>query len=121
MKASVQYNDIIGTVAADVSDWYSNSLQVFLERSFKCFDGDRFSCRGCTGYIGEGGHVYVTFICLDKVNDEFVRFETKEFWNLEDFFSMFKRFDIVMGKDIDELPEKAELKTYLLEDGKDKG
>lgn len=31
MKAYVQYNDVVGTVAADVADWYSNSLQAFID------------------------------------------------------------------------------------------
>ena len=28
MKASVQYNDLIGTCAADVSDFYSNHYKI---------------------------------------------------------------------------------------------
>lgn len=31
MKASVQYNDFIGTAAADISDFYQTSLQNYLD------------------------------------------------------------------------------------------
>lgn len=66
MKASVQYNDIIGTVTADVSDWYSSSLQAFLEKTYEAFDGNRHSCRGCTTYMGSADNGYISFIWLDK-------------------------------------------------------
>lgn len=35
MIASVQYNDLRGTAAADVSDFYMNSLQNYLIEKFK--------------------------------------------------------------------------------------
>ena len=118
MKASVQYNDIIGTVAADVSDWYSNSLQCFLKKSFAAYDADRYSCRGCTAYIGGSEKVYVSFICLDRESNEFVKFRSQQSWSFEDFFNLFKRFEIVIGKDISELPEEWELESYNLGNGK---
>lgn len=34
MKAKVQYNDLVGTAAADISDYYRNSLQVYLKATF---------------------------------------------------------------------------------------
>lgn len=103
MKASVQYNDIVGSAAADVADWYNNSLQFFLQKTYESYDGDRYSCRGCTAYLGSGNTVYVHFICLDKETGNFLRFSPSDSWPLEQFFSMFKRLEIVMGKDINEV------------------
>lgn len=118
MKASVQYNDIVGTVAADVADRYANSLQEFLEKTYKAFDGNRYSCRGCTAYFGGRERAYVSFICLDKEDGKFVRFRPQQSWSLAEFFNLFKRFDIVIGKDMAELPEEEYLESYSLEDGK---
>lgn len=120
MKASVQYNDVRGTVAADVADWYSNSLQAFLEKTFKAYNGDRFSCRGCTAYIGERNRLSVSFICLDKEKGEFVRFSPKDFWTTEDFFNIFKRFEIVIGSDMEELCPAEEMQGIVLENGESK-
>lgn len=39
MKANVQYNDLTGTAAADVSDFEHNNLQLYLTRKFKEFNG----------------------------------------------------------------------------------
>lgn len=118
MKANVQYNDITGTVAADVADWYDNSLQKFLERTFAAYDGNRYSCRGCTAYMGSSNNVYISFICLDKEEDKFVRFRPQKSWVLEEFLNLFKRFEIVIGKDMVELPEEEEMESYSLENGK---
>lgn len=116
MKASVQYNDVIGTVAADVADWYSNSLQKFLETTFKSYDGNRFSCRGCTAFIGERNTVSVHFICLDRESDTFVRLSPKMYWTTEEFFSLFKRLEIVIGRDMEELNSVDEMSIITLGD-----
>jgi hypothetical protein len=38
MEASVQYNDIKGTAAADISDFYQTSLQKYLVDSYEQYD-----------------------------------------------------------------------------------
>ena len=59
MKASVQYNDIVGTAAADVSDFFNNNLQFYLKSLFKNFDSDRYRCDGCRLYMSDhGNHAY---------------------------------------------------------------
>lgn len=103
MKASVQYNDIIGSAAADVADWYNNSLQSFLEKTFESYDCERYSCRGCSAYLGSENTVHVHFICLDKKTGDFVRFSPKDWWTIEQFLTLFKRLEIVIGKDINEV------------------
>lgn len=103
MIASVQYNDIVGTAAADVSDFYYNSLQEFLVDTYTSFDGERYSCRGCSAFFGGRNQISVSFICLDKNNGDFVKFTTSEWWTPEEFFNLFKRFEVVLGKDMEEI------------------
>lgn len=119
MKASVQYNDIIGTAAADIADQYFNSLQKYLEDTYPSFDGDRYSCRGCTAYIGTRNRASVCFICLDRENNEFVRLATPNLWSPDKFFDLFKRFEIVIGKDIDEVEVNEADERILLTDGEE--
>lgn len=119
MKASVQYNDIIGTAAADIADHYFNSLQKYLEDTYPSFDGDRYSCRGCTAYIGELNNASVCFICLDRETNDFVRFTTSTFWTPDQFFDLFKRFEVVIGKDIDEVDVNEANERKLLTDGEE--
>lgn len=114
MIASVQYNDLIGSSAADVADWYFNSLQKYLVDTYSSYDGDRFSCRGCTAYIGERNGTSVNFICLDKETGEFVKFATKEWWTPDQFFNLFKRFELVIGKDINEVDIDENAEKHLL-------
>lgn len=42
MIASVQYNDLRGTAAADVSDFYKSSLQKYLMNTYKTYDSERY-------------------------------------------------------------------------------
>ncbi len=121
MKAYVQYNDVIGTVAADVADWYSNSLQAFLEKAFKFYDGNRFSCRGCTAYIGERNSVSVYFICLDKESGDFVKLSPQKYWTTEEFFNLFKRFEIVIGKDMEEIGSAENMQEITLDNEEQEG
>lgn len=70
MKACVQYNDLKGTAAADVTDAYHNMLQKYLSDNFEKYDANRYECRGCTIWISgqvvkvEGN---LRFICYDKL------------------------------------------------------
>lgn len=110
MIACVQYNDVVGSAAADVADRYFNSLQKFLIDSYSSYDGERFSCRGCSVYISERNDAYVSFVCLDRKTNDFVKFATPEPWSPERFFDLFKRFEIVVGRDISEveIPDGSE-------------
>lgn len=114
MIASVQYNDLVGTAAADVADWYFNTLQKYLVDTYSSYDGARFSCRGCTAYIGERNAVSVHFICLNKETGNFVKFATLEWWTPDQFFNLFKRFELVIGKDINEIEIEDDYEKYIL-------
>ncbi len=117
MIACVQYNDLIGTAAADVADCYFNSLQKYLVDSYSSYDGDRFSCRGCSVYISERNCAFVAFVCLDRDTNEFVKFATPEPWSPESFFELFKRFEIVVGRDINEVEIPDGNEKMLLHNG----
>lgn len=69
MIASVQYNDLIGTAAADIADGYMNSLQKYLMDTYEKYNSERYVCRGCTIYIGGQRNcptVSLNFLCWDS-------------------------------------------------------
>lgn len=103
MIASVQYNDLRGTAAADVSDLYMNSLQKYLSDTFEQYDSDRYFCNGCTMFVGERDCAYLHFICYDKTTDHYIKMTPEKEYSLRDAFSLFKRFEVVIGVDINEV------------------
>ena len=106
MIASVQYNDLRGTAAADVSDFHMNSLQKYLIETFKEYDSERYVCQGCTIWIsGQQPRIRVSasYVCWDRENDKYVRFRPIKDFSFEEVFSMFKRFEVVIGEDINEI------------------
>mgnify|MGYP000137004518 FL=1 len=106
MKAKTQYNDIKGTAAADVSDHQMNSLQYYLEKTYPNYDSERYVCRGCSIWIGGQDVVPkmdIRFVCEDSLDHKYVAFSPKKEMSIEEILSLFKRFNIVMGKDIDDI------------------
>ena len=102
MKASVQYNDLIGTSAADVSDFYGNSLQIYLKATFPKYDSERYRCDGCSIFTSDSSDkANVRFVCYDTQEDKYVYFEPLKEYFLKDIVNMFKRFSIIIGKGID--------------------
>lgn len=102
MEAKVQYNDLRGSAAADVSDFYHNSLQTYLTDSYKGYDGERYYCEGFTLWAGNQGPktVNVGFVCRDKIEGKYVKF-IPENYTYDQLFNLFKRFNVVMGTDIE--------------------
>lgn len=101
MKAKVQYNDIVGTAAADISDYYLNSLTEYLKSNFKNFDSGRYTCVGCEFYASYGQYPNVYFVCKDNKDSSYRIFKPNKEYTLEDFFEMFKRFSITIGNNIE--------------------
>lgn len=100
MKAEVQYNDLRGTCAADVTDFSQNSLQAHLEKKYSSFDSQRFFCEGCRIYIG--GQIVnpsgtIDYICKDKESGNYVFLRDDTEVSLEEIFSLFKRFEVVLA------------------------
>lgn len=96
MKAKVQYNDLVGTAAADISDFYLNSLNDYLKQRYPNFDWNRYYCVGCSFYASYGQYASVSFICNDKIESKYCRISPSKEFTLQDFFELFKRFSIVM-------------------------
>ena len=106
MIASVQCNDLRGTAAADVSDSHMNSLQNYLIDPLKKYDSNRYVCQGCTICINGTGiraSIDVSYICWDRRDDKYVRFHPLRDLTFEEIFSVFKCFEVVIGKDINEI------------------
>ena len=106
MIASVQYNDLRGTAAADVADGYMNSLQKYLIDTYDKYNSERYVCRGCTMYIGgqrEVPSISLSFICWDSEDEKYVRFYPQKDIELNEAFSLFKRFEIVIGKNVNDI------------------
>lgn len=114
MKASVQYNDFEGSAAADASDFYQNSLQNYLVKSYKQYDEDRYVCIGCTLFVSGQQDIpqgTIRFVCFDKVENKYVKFCPEAELSLNDIFSLFKRFEVVIGKNIEGI--KVDSEDYL--------
>ena len=106
MKAKVQYNDIVGTAAADISDFVNNDMQAYLVQTYPSYDANRYKCRGYSFYVSQGMRASVEFICYDTQEKKFARLTPiNKVISLENAFEMFKRFNIVLGKDIEEVNE----------------
>lgn len=99
MKAKVQYNDLTGTAAADITDFSLNSLEKYLTDHFENYDTERYFCVGCRLYISgqSSTTVSIRFICLDKEEHKYVYLCPVDDINYEEAFSLFKRFDVVLG------------------------
>lgn len=96
MKASVQYNDFIGTVAADASDHIS--LKTYLEQ--QGVNTDRFEPIGAEFFRGER-LFQGSIICVDHDSGDqntAVKISLEEGISESEFFSLFKRFNVVMTR-----------------------
>ena len=100
MIAKVQYNDLTGTAAADITDFSLNSLEKYLTDHFENYDTERYFCVGC--WLNLGGQtsttVSIRFICLDKEERKYVYLCPINDMSYEEAFSLFKRFDVVLGR-----------------------
>ena len=116
MKAEVQYNDLVGTAAADISDFYLNSLNEYLRKNYPNFNWDRYYCVGCGFYASYGQYPSVYFLCKDEVESIYCQLSPTEELSLQEFFELFKRFSIVITAkgyeniEIDENANPIELK-----------
>ena len=106
MIASVQYNDLIGTAAADVADGNMNSRQQYLCETYNQYNSERYVCRGCTIFVSgqrEIPSLSLSFLCWDKKAEKFVRFYPQKDIDLNEAFSIFKRFEVVIGTDVNHI------------------
>ena len=98
LKASVQYDDLVGTAAADGHESLSN-IREFLKS--KGVDVDKNEPVGIELY-GWEGRIGVRFICKEQGN-QLVASELKDSLSLTDLFSFIKRFKVILlSKHLDE-------------------
>jgi hypothetical protein len=99
MKANVQYNDFLGTAAADISD--HTDLEKFLKR--RGVDTKRYEAIGAGFYHGYNNFFDGQIICVDnaKSTDEkkhLVSISFEADFPHEEFFDLFKRFSVKVAK-----------------------
>jgi hypothetical protein len=108
MKADVQYNDFIGTAAADISDFLGSKFGDSLESFGKYFkiDENRFKVIGISIYGTDS--FYISFLCVDKRKSTeekehivTMSMEIKDEKEILDF--LFKRLHIVLHSRFDNI------------------
>src|SRR6266542_2831887 len=101
MKADVQYNDFVGTAAADISDFLGSKYGDNLESFGKYFklDTERFKVIGISVY-GTDNH-YISLLCVDNkkstAEKEYIISISVDIKDDKDFLHfLFKRLHIVL-------------------------
>ena len=99
MKARTQYNDFVGTAAADISD-HSN-LTDFSNR--RGVDTERYEPIGASFYHGYANFFSGSIICIDRQQSNenepyIVKIHFEAEFTHEEFFNLFKRFNAVVTK-----------------------
>ena len=99
MKAKVQYNDFVGTAAADISD--HTNLTIFLQS--RGVDMERYNAIGAKFYSGERGFFSASIICIDKNCGEgenpIIEITFESDISRDEFFSLFKRFSVIITQE----------------------
>jgi hypothetical protein len=96
MKASVQYNDMVGTAAADIADVLNNNL-IDLAKS-QGINLERYEPVGLSLYGVNG--LLPSFLCIDKQlstpdEEHLVKLHVEP-WNAVELIALFKRIEIVL-------------------------
>ena len=103
MRASVQYNDFVGSAAADIADAFVNSMDEYLSVKSKKYDKTKYHCIGCE-LRPYGIDMQTRQIVTMRFNSEF---------KLSDILVMFKRFAVVMGENIEDVDTPQSETIYL--------
>lgn len=93
MKAKVQYNDFLGTSAADFSD--DLHLEDYLKS--KGVDTDKYYPIGVEFYSGYSSSFQVRFICREKgVVGKAIKIGFEQEVSKTEFFNLFKRMNVIL-------------------------
>ncbi|GAB3527679.1 hypothetical protein GCM10027443_04520 [Pontibacter brevis] len=97
MKANVHHHDFFGSAAADISERIT--LQKFLES--KGVDTERYEAVGAGFDVGQEEPFSGFIICRDnqkstEERDQLIRLHFEKEINQEEFFSLFKRFEVLL-------------------------
>ena len=96
MKADTQYNDYLGTSAADISD--HQNFKTFLQA--KGIDTERFEPIGSSFFSSYDDYFFVHFICVDrekstKDDPHIVQIAFEQAITREVYFNLFKRYHVI--------------------------
>lgn len=94
IKASTQYDDFVGTAAADISD--SIHLEDYL--SANGVDTEKYQVIGIEFYANYAEFISVRFICEEKESQEIKTIGFEKNITKDDFFNLFKRFNVIVTK-----------------------
>lgn len=110
MEAKTQYNDYLGTAAADIADGYD--LNDFLKS--RGVDIERYEAIGAKFYHGYAEFFSASILCIDKesIERKIVSLNFEEKFNHEQFFNLFKRFDVMVIKKTGDY-EKFDIDDYI--------
>lgn len=109
MRAKVQYNDYKGTAAADDADGFK--LKNLLKQ--KGVDIERYEAVG-TSFFSHYSDVFTaSIICFDNEEKKYVEFEFSPDIQRDDFFSLFKRFSVVITLDHTDHQEDFEISESI--------
>jgi len=108
MKASAQYNDLVGTSAADIADDISTKFSGDSLESFADFfklDKKRFKIIGISFYGGQ--EPYISLICVDleestEIKEHIVSMSIEWTHEAHPIDVLFKRFDVVLHEKFDD-------------------
>lgn len=97
MKALVQYNDFIGSSAADISD--HTDLNKFI--ATRGVDTDRYLAVGARFYSNYSHGFSASIICIDKEQStekkkHIVKLSFGKKIDRTEFFELFKRFEVII-------------------------
>ena len=106
MKASVQYNDYLGTTAADRSDYLETNISQLTEiiiNSFKIpVETNDYEYVGVSVYGTDVEDVSATFYFRNKETKEFVKF-FKSSVAMQMVLNLFKRFEFQVGTHLEDI------------------
>ena len=112
MKASVQYNDYIGTTAADRSDYLETHISQLTEIIVNTFEipvgADDYEYVGVSVYGIEVEDVCATFLFRNKKTKELVKY-FKSSVVMQSILNLFKRFEFQIGNHLEDI-EKDEVR-----------
>lgn len=114
MIAKVQYNDFVGTAAADISDYYANSMDDFIRSLSDKYDTSRYHCVGCEFWLTGQEEIAVVFYCHDMQEKTVVPFAFNKSFGLNELCKMFKRLNVIIGQGIQDIPQ-PECETIFLD------
>lgn len=113
MRASVQYNDFVGSAAADIADAFVNSMDEYLSVKSKKYDKTKYHCIGCELRPYGIDKLDVEFYCRDMQTRQIVTMRFNSEFKLSDILVMFKRFAVVMGENIEDVDTPQSETIYL--------